>query len=361
MKIGARWGGIAAAGVALVALGACGNPVTHLTTERAAGDAFGQALAQPGLNLQISLGVTPNQLLQMNSDDHGSRRFTAQDASALAHTALVINVYPGHGESTDSKQFARDPNNQLELAVRVRGAQPVDVRDLGSTLYARADLPTLLADLGQPRGAAARVQQALRQADQYLPGLAALGQGRWVSADSQELAPLLKLGGLATANNSPNPAGAAALMQDLQSALDNNSSSVNLGKQGGRTEYRITLQARTILRQLSGDLSSLAGNTSIPGASSFSSLMTQGLAKSPKTVTVQLWVKDNKVQELDLDVNQFAHRYPFPVPVRVLIGPGSRVKAPASATPLQISGIAGLLGGLDGLGGSSRSGPGEAN
>ncbi len=70
----------------------------------------------------------------------------------------------------------------------------------------------------------------------------------------------------------------------------------------------------------------------------------------------QLWVKNNKAQELDIDINQFAHTFPFAVPVRIVIAPGSPVAAPSGATPLQLSKIAGLLGGL----GSMRQGQAQA-
>jgi hypothetical protein len=79
----------------------------------------------------------------------------------------------------------------------------------------------------------------------------------------------------------------------------------------------------------------------------------QAVAKDPQNLVLQLWVKGNKTQEVDLDLNQFAHTYPFALTLRILIGSGSPVAAPLGATPLQISRIAGLLGGLGGLGGSS--------
>jgi hypothetical protein len=267
-------------------------------------------------------------------------------ASALSHTSIVVNIYPGHGESLQSKQFATDPNNRLELALQVRGARPVDVRYLYGTLYARANIRSVLSDFGQDPVAAASAQSSLEKADAYLPGLAALGQGQWVSANLHELAPLLKLGGLNTSRNSQYQASSATLMRDLKSALMNNTSYTNVGNRGGRTEYRVTVNARSVLQQLSGDLSNLAGSTPIPGASDIGKQIAGAMDKIPQAVALQLWVKDNKMQEVDLDLNQFAHKYPFALPLRVLIAAGSPVAVPQGVTPLRISGIAGLLGGL---------------
>jgi hypothetical protein len=70
-----------------------------------------------------------------------------------------------------------------------------------------------------------------------------------------------------------------------------------------------------------------------------------GLAKIPAGLkaTVQLWVQNNKAQELDFDLNQFDHKYAFPVPLKVVIAEGTTVQAPSGATAIDLSPIAGLL------------------
>lgn len=363
MRFGAKWGGIVAAGVALVALAACGNPIAQLSTERAVGSAASQALDQAGLNMQVSLAATPAQLLQVGRMENGDGRLTPQMAAALSRTSFVVNVHSGHGESVQSKQFGTDPDNQVELALQVRDDRPVDVRYVGGVLYARANLQALFTEFGQPAAAAQRAQDGLAQADTYLPGLAALGAGKWVSANLQQLTPLLKLGGLDTSGSSQNHALSTALLDQLGPALKSGSTYSNLGDHGGRTEYLLNVKARAIMQQLSADVSGLVGRIPVPGASGMSSEMTQAInraiATAPQTVVAQLWVKDNKLQEVDVDLNQFTHTYPFALPLRVVIASGSPVAAPR-ATPLQISGIAGILGGLANPGGASGSGGGQA-
>ncbi len=218
MKIGARLGGIAAAGVAVVALGACGNPIAHLTTERAVGNAFGKTLGQPGLSLQISLGVTPAQLQRINQIEHGGSSFTAQDASALGSLVDRCRRVPG-SRGVDRKQ-----------AVPVRPQQPAGTGSRGGRRPAgrgalpgrsgvrRADIRGLLTDFGQG-ASAAKAQSGMRNADAYLPGLAALGAGKWVSVDRQQLAPLLKLGGANASANSANKASSARPAQPAQVGL----------------------------------------------------------------------------------------------------------------------------------------------
>jgi hypothetical protein len=364
MKFGPRWGGIAATGAAVVALAACGNPIAHVTTDRAVGNAPGQALAQPGLNLQISLAVPQDHLLQMSRTGGGKGSMTPAMAAGLSRTSLVVNMYAGHGESIQSKQFNADPDNQVELALQVRGDRLVDIRYRGGVMYARANMQALYSDFGQPLAGAKSLQAGLAKGDAFLPGLAALGAGKWVSANLQQLTPLLKLGGLSTSGSGQYQPGSSAWLDHLESALEHDTVYSNLGKQGDRTEYQANVQTRTILDQLSTDLSSLAASIPVPGASGMSSgisqAINQAVTTAPQTVALQMWIKNNRLQEVDLDLNQFTHTYSFAVPLRVLIAPGSSVAAP-HATPLQISGIAGLLGGLGNLGGAGGSGGGQAS
>jgi hypothetical protein len=358
MKRRAFWGGMAAVAGAVSALGACGNPIAHLTTERAIGNAVSKQLAQPGLKMQISLGATPAQLLQINRIEHGDSSFTPGVASALSQTSLLINVDPGHGESLQSKQFASDTNNRYELAIQVGNAQPLQVRYVDGLLYARADLPTLISDFGGQSATATKVQRELGEADLYVPGVAALGRGKWVSADLKALAPLVQRRGSNTSsgNSTFSQADARTLLNHIKSALTSNSTYSNAGNHGGRTEYRLKVRAHDFLRSLQStlphDLSNVAGKVPVPGASSIGSQVSKALdqaqAQVPKneTIAFQLWVKDDRAQEIDVDVNQFVPKFPFAVPLRFVFAPATPVTAPPNATPLGFSNVSGLLGGL---------------
>jgi len=123
------------------------------------------------------------------------------------------------------------------------------------------------------------------------------------------------------------------------------------------------LAAHNFVQQLVGALPSSV--TSMLGASAGANSI-NGLAnKIPanQTVVFDLWVSSGKVQEIEVDLNQFAHKYSFAVPLRVVISPGTPIQAPTGATNLDLSKIPQLLGGLisGGLGrvggsGSSSSG-----
>jgi hypothetical protein len=67
-------------------------------------------------------------------------------------------------------------------------------------------------------------------------------------------------------------------------------------------------------------------------------------------------VKNNKAQEIVIDVNQFVpanEQLPFAVPVQVFIGQPGAVQVPGGAVPLNLSNLGGLFAGI--MGGSSSS------
>jgi hypothetical protein len=363
MKYRVRIGGIAAAAVVLM-LGACGNPIAHTTAAQTVRDAFTSALAGPGINLQVSVAVTPQQLRQISQLSQRAHPGTSvMPGSAGSQMSIVVNVYPGGGESTQSAQFATDPNNQLDFAIQLGQETPLEVRYVAGVLYARADLASLLSQSGSTSASAGQIGSALQKAKDEVPGLAALGEGGWVSTNLSNLSPLLNAAGINASVMSKAGAATVTMLSHFESALTVKTTYTNLGDQGGRTEYQLTLPGRKFLKQLgeavSNDIANLAGGTPIPGASSMGNQLGQainqavGKVSAGQTVKVQAWLKDNKIQEVDLDLNQFDHELPFAVPLHVLLAPASHVTPPATSTPLNLPDVGALIGGLMGGNGSS--------
>jgi hypothetical protein len=363
MKHRAWIGGLASLGVAALALAACGNPVTRLSAQQAVGDAVNNALAGPGVNIRVSLGVNPQQLMQINRVEHGGSDLTPQAASAISKTSIAVNVYPGHGESIGSQQFATDTSNQLGLAVDVGNSTPVQVRYLGGVLYAQANLGTLVSEFGPSSASAGKIQGELQNADKYVHGLGALADGGWVSANLDALSPFLKSGRSNASGTDNYGADVASVLNQLKAALTTNATYSDLGTHGGRTEYQITVHARSFLQHLAtslqGDIAKLGGSMPLPGASNATDQITKPLSQAAnqvpanQKVVAHLWVKGNTAQELDLDINQFDHKFSFAVPLRFVLASPAPVAMPTGVTPIDFSNVSKLLGGLMGAGQSS--------
>ena len=166
--------------------------------QQAVNNAFRALGSQSGVVLHISLGVTGTQLQQLAGKD-GSSRLTAKAATDLAATSIVVDLNTGNGQALN-KQAGTDPTEQFGLAVNVGTVKPasddspVELRYVDQTFYVRADLPTLLKDLDQNPSAASGFQKAVtsQAANNYVPGLATLGQGGWVSVPASALTGLLQ-------------------------------------------------------------------------------------------------------------------------------------------------------------------------
>jgi hypothetical protein len=351
--------GLAAVMAGALVLGACGSSApASAPPKQAVNQAFRALGSQSGLDLHISLGVTAAQLQQMARADGGSSALTPHVADDIASSSIVIDYNTGNGKAINNTAAATDHAQQFGLAVQVGTSDPIQLRYLDQTIYLRADVATLLRDLGQDPSKAAGFGQAVQGANQYVPGIAALGQGNWVSVPVSALTGLLK--GLPAAGSSAatpaSPAVSKQMLSQLHQAFTSNATYTDLGTKSGRTEYQASLAVRPFVQQaLSAVGSSLGSLSNVPGASSITGSINSSINKIPanQKLLVDVWVSHNKVQEIDIDLNQFSHKFAFAVPVRILIGPGAPVTAPAGATPLNLSKLGGLLGGM--LGGASSS------
>ncbi len=333
-------GGLAAVAAAAVVLGACGSTTpASAPPQQAVNDAFRSLGSQPGATLRVSLGVTGKQLQQITAGD-GSHALTTTAADDIAATSVVVDL---NGRSTDR-------NGQFGLAVHVGTApaassDPVELRYVNQTFYLRADLATLEKDLGQSTSAAGGLQSALASPDanNSVPGLSALGQGNWVSVPASELAGLLQAAG--GSGSSASDQQMQQMWTQLRNAFSDNATYTKVGTTGGRTHYTASLALKPFVQDVEQSLPASLG--SLPGASSVGKQVNDAVGQlGHRKLVADVWVRDNKVQEIDVDLNQFDHKYGFAVPIRIQIGAGAPVVAPSGATPLDLSRLGGLLGGM---------------
>ncbi len=132
----------------------------------------------------------------------GSGRLTATAANDIAAGSIVVDLNTGNGTPLNN-QTSTDRSQQFGLAVQVP-AEPAPTvprprirssfATSNQTFYLRADLPTLLSDLGQSPSSAAGFQRAAQGADQLRPGIGGarpgkLGIGSRLGADGPAAGP----------------------------------------------------------------------------------------------------------------------------------------------------------------------------
>ena len=362
-----------------LALGACSSgsksasgagavqKVSSADPQQAVSTAVGNLGKQDQIGVRFSIPITPAQAQQLAGKSGGSKLSPAE-LNAITTGVIFFSEKTGHGEALDSAQAQHDALDSYDFGLSIGSSTPVEFRYVDQAVYLRADLHQLLTDVGQPASKADAVTRMLPQIETYVPGITALGQGRWVElshASIQSLAPTLKgLEQQGASSGGTTPAAFQQSMLKLRSeivgALQSNSTFTHVGTSGGREHYAVTVQLHNLVATVAPELESTFG--SLPGVGSKISGLGAMAARVPagRTAVIDTYISGNQLTEADLDINQFApagQKAGFPVPIRMAIGSAS-ISAPSGATELDVSKLPGLLSGIVGnIGHSSSSSP----
>ncbi len=365
---GRRLGAMVAVGVlSASSLAAC-STLAKLTTKQAVGNSLSTLQDQSSISLAFSVGLTPSQITQL-ADAHGGSGIPPQVAQTLSESSIVLSFATGSGEELKSKQTEKDHSDRVDFGLKIGSSMPVEIRYVGQALYARVQLTQLLSDFGQGPSTAAGLQSALQKGNQYVPGLDALGQGKWVSVTKASLAPLLAIfkqlesSALGKSSVSQYRTSALQLVGDLKTAFRDNATYTNAGTSGGRTKYDVSVALQSLIQQAGTALQTFMGSLPGVGNKISNADISKAASHVPSQAQLQLYVKNNRAEEVDVDINQFLpakDKAPFQIPVRLVIGQPGTISAPSGATQLDLSKIgtliSGMLGGLASGGFSSSSG-----
>jgi hypothetical protein len=327
-------------------------PASAVTT------AFSDLSSQSSVSLTFSLGITAAQAEVLNAQTSGSK-MTQPQLHALTTGSIVFEVATGGGEELSSAKAKTDRNSSFDLGLNMDGNTPFELRVVDQNIYLKTDVGQLGSDVGQTPQKTTSFTTLLQRLNQYVPGIDSLAAGKWVEVSHQslaQLAPELKRLGQGTASSptTVNQAQARSavlkLVDDLENALKANTTFTNLGTTGGRSEYGAVLNvsslASAVIPVLQQDLQAIPSLGSTLG-SRIGSL--QSRVPPGKTASADVYVKDNKVSEVDLDLDQFmTKKPPFPVPLRMIFGQPGPVSAPSGATMLDLSKLPSLLSSLGG-------------
>jgi hypothetical protein len=337
--------------------GGTGNGVTSKETpQQAVATALANTGRQSSLQVSLSLPITAAQAQQISGSHSG---MTAGEAKALTTGTLFFAETTGHGEGVDTAQAQTDPMDSFDVGLTVGSDTPVEIRYVGQNLFARAQLRQLLTDAGDNPAKAAKVSAFLNQINAVVPGINALGQGDWVEITHSGLTSLgtsLKQGAPGASNPSALRSQFTALRYKILAAVQANTTFANLGNQGGRTEYSLTINVPAVVNSVGPEIASALNG--IPGLGSrISGALSgaQGRLQDAAATVVDVYVSDNKLSEADLDVNQFKHKYSFAIPLRVAFSSPGAPSAPSGATVLDVSKVPSFFSNM--FGGASSSTP----
>jgi hypothetical protein len=268
----------------------------------------------------------------------------------------------GHGEALDSTEAATDNVNKYDVGLTTNGNTPIEFRAVDQNFYLHLVLSELQSATGATRSSLSKVSAGIDKLNADLPGISALNSGRWVEVTHTSLEPLLSMLKTFESTQGMSSSGAHSLgaeytrlIQDLQAALKAHSAATKVSG----PEYNVTVDVKPFVQQfgsaVQNDLNSLPGGM----GSKYGSSISSATAKIPagQTLVMQMFVQGNKLQEVDVDLNQFepsGQKAPFAVPLKIVFSTNPSISAPSGAKQLDLSKVPQLLGGLAGsLGGSS--------
>lgn len=280
--------------------------------------------------------------------DGSGAEMSDEDLDTLLSASAVVGF--------DDGDDADDPaDDAVRAALELGDATPVEVRTVGQTFYARADVdavveqvPAAAADVEELQaeldGAAGTVPQPLLDAAQSLL------DGDWVSLDGKALVEQLEaLGGEAAAE--PSDEELQRLQELGRRALEEAVVSVERqGEDDAGDRLVVELDLRKGYAEVRDDLPSL-----VPGAEG------QALAEQlppvkdlpDLDVELSLWVRDDALTRAEIDLAQFLDEPAGKLVLRADVLDGGEITAPSDAVPVDatalLEGIAAAEGAVPGV------------
>lgn len=328
--------------VLALAVAACSNGATQDPKDRLI-QALRTMRADGGTVVELSVATDDASVAAMQADP--TEPLPPEAAALLRGGSLRVSL----PLAPDAKDSA--------LAFRLGDEDLVEFRMIGAVLYARADVPALLAATGQDPATADSARQMLNQM-QVLPGDAV--DGRWIKFTGVEEAIKAFSEGMPQASPAPafDQAGLRQAAGRVAGALARAATVTRVGEEAQGDHLRAALPLREAYRILEAETEGLVPFAPEPGTS---------IEEIPdEDVVFDVWLRGGRVAVAELDflqlkgidptadlpdgVTRFAFRAEF-TPF------DGAIEEPAGAAPVDVSGLMQILmGGMAGAFGGSMAG-----
>jgi len=292
----------------------------------------------------------------------GGKTF-AQAAKAQKNVAQPKSVTDLFGDPA-ALSAALKRENPFSISAHLSGNSLFDFRMVDGVLYLRADVKKILTLAGQDP---AQLNSALSQLPPSMSGIAVAAKGKWVSVDLVKAAAAVNGKGLLKSlPTTPVPSSAATtadlqkLLADLKVAYSEKATITSLGNSSRGAGYRLSAPAKQIAQAVSADLVAMLGKTTGPQ-------IEKEIGKIPdKSFSLDVWVKDDKLSDVSVDLTQFIDKVPAGKKLAINIvvdAGGGAVSAPSGATAIDVKSLLSLIptSALSGLASSSGSSTGSGS
>ena len=273
-----------------------------------------------------------------------SSGMTAQQAALIAGASISFELKAPAGKTL--AQISGTNGGAVDVIVHLDGADVVEFRIVGGSVYVHTDAPKIVQILGKPASVLTNLENQLPPAFSFVR---AAIQGQWLSVSKADAGALVQRFGAAA---SPNATQRQAFITTLRNALLANVTVTRSGSTSAGDHLVLTGSVRTIVSGVFDAYRSMLGNN--PLFSRFSKTQIPD-----RDVALDAYVQGGSLSQLSLNLLQFAPASQAAalagkhIAASVsLLTSGADINAPGSSTPLNLTA---LLAGLSGIFGSGAS------
>jgi Cu/Ag efflux protein CusF len=333
---------VVTAAAALLVAGCGGGASTTSTKDPKA--AFSTGLSglsdTDALTVTMKFETTADDLMGFakESDDNTLDPAVAKD---IATGELTFEFKTTDGTKLSKVKPGDNTHTAARIAFSDNGTSYAEIRVRDGSLYVRADVKGLLDLFGQPK----TYDELQARAATLPPFVKAFVANQWVSVPNSVLTAIAsQFGGAAS---SPNPAQSQKLVADLKAVIGRDVTVTRVGTDDQGDHLRLTTQSRKFI----ADFLQAVGDA-VPGAGL--ALSKFDASKVPDhSIVLDAWVNDGALAKLSFDFVQFAKpgeakpgdHLPL---VLTFDRSGDDISKPDGATPIDLSQLGSLFGGLGG-------------
>lgn len=330
------------AAAALLVAGCGGGAATTSTKDPKAAFSTGlSGLADTDvLTVTLKFDTTADKLMGFAKESGDT--LDATTAKEIASGEIIFESKTLDGKKLSQLKAGQKSDTAQSFLFKVNGTTYAEIRSRENVLYAKADVKGLLDLFGQ-----SKMYAELQARTASMPAFVkAAVAGQWISIDLDTVKALIKqFGGAAVP--SPNPAEVQKFMTDLEAAIQKNVDVTRVGTDDQGDHLKLNAHTRPLLTDLLRAFGSV-----VPGAGAALSKIDPSQVPD-NTLVLDAWINDGALAKLSLDFVQFAkpgEAKPGDSLPAVLSfdRSGDDISKPDGATPIDLSQLGALLGGLGG-------------
>jgi hypothetical protein len=310
------------AALAVTAVGACGSSTSSKSSPEQVQKALKATADASGLQLTLSLNGDRSAF--GNSSDSG---LTPAQEQAILDSTLTLTVHA----AKDTSLANAGTGGELALTLVHSRNTLVELRLVGSTLFAQVDIKKLTSTYSLDTGKVAQFRSQLERLGSQVEGLSALDNGKWVSLDINLINQFAETAGV-TLPSAPQLVGrivgaffnTLAMSQDISSL--------------GGDKAQMTVNVQQLVTALAQAVASTPGMSSLSKQVNSLAQRAHDAVPPDKSAKVIVTVGDNIVSNLELSLNQFDTKNTLKGPVNASLDVtnAGTVSAPSGAVAINL-------------------------